>query len=78
MTTVEYPKDDIAIVWKPELCVHSGVCVMSLPRVYRPKVRPWIRVANASKEELIAQVARCPSGALTIKTIVADDQPAQL
>lgn len=63
----EYPKGEITIVWKPEKCLHSGICVKTLPKVYDPKGRPWIKPENATSEELTMQVARCPSGALSIK-----------
>lgn len=67
MTTVEYKKGDITLVWKPGLCIHSGVCVKTLPQVYDPKARPWIRTEYASVSELISQVSKCPSGALSIR-----------
>ena len=38
-----------------------------LPKVYNPKAKPWIQPDNASTEELIAQIDKCPSGALTYK-----------
>jgi uncharacterized Fe-S cluster protein YjdI len=63
----EYSNGEITIVWQPKLCVHSGVCVKTLPRVYNPKERPWIKPENATTTELISQVAQCPSGALSIK-----------
>jgi uncharacterized Fe-S cluster protein YjdI len=67
MTTKEYPKGDLTIVWKPEKCIHSGVCVKTLPQVYHPGQKPWITPEHASKEEIISQVSRCPSGALSMK-----------
>ncbi|MEQ8474358.1 MAG: (4Fe-4S)-binding protein [Marinoscillum sp.] len=68
MKTIEYPKGEITILWKPEKCQHSGICVKTLPKVYDPKGRPWIKPENASAEELIKQVSACPSGALSIKS----------
>jgi uncharacterized Fe-S cluster protein YjdI len=47
--------------------IHAGVCVKTLPQVYDPKARPWINIENATTEELIGQVAQCPSGALSIE-----------
>ena len=67
MKTHEYSNGEITILWKPELCAHSGICVKMLPTVYNPKDRPWIKIENASSEELIHQVAHCPSGALSIQ-----------
>lgn len=69
MERKEYSNGEITIVWKPGLCIHSGVCVKTLPQVYNTKERPWIKPENASTEELISQVAKCPSGALSIKEI---------
>ena len=67
MVTKEYSNGEITILWRPEKCIHSGVCVRTLPRVYHPQERPWIKPENATSAEIIAQVARCPSGALSIK-----------
>jgi uncharacterized Fe-S cluster protein YjdI len=44
-----------------------GVCVKTLPKVYNPKERPWIKMENATSEELMSQVSKCPSGALSYK-----------
>ena len=38
-----------------------------VPQVYNPKNKPWIQPENAGTEELIAQVSKCPSGALSIE-----------
>jgi uncharacterized Fe-S cluster protein YjdI len=67
MSQKEYSNGDITILWKPEKCAHSGVCVRTLPQVYNPNERPWIKVENATSQELVAQVSKCPSGALSIK-----------
>lgn len=63
----EYSNQDVTIIWKPDLCSHAGECVKALPKVYNPKDRPWIKPENASGEEIKAQVAKCPSRALSIK-----------
>ena len=61
----EYSNGELTIVWKPNLCIHAGECVKALPEVYKPGERPWINIENASNEELKAQIAKCPSGALS-------------
>lgn len=63
--TKEYTNGEVTIVWKPESCIHSGICVKGLPNVFRPKVRPWLRIDKAPTEDLIKQVKHCPSGALS-------------
>ncbi|MCC8407500.1 (4Fe-4S)-binding protein [Mucilaginibacter sp. UR6-1] len=67
METLEYFNGEVTILWKPKVCIHSGICVKTLPQVYNPKARPWIRPENATTQEIINQVAMCPSGALSIK-----------
>jgi len=62
-----YIKEDIAVVWDPAKCQHSGNCSNGLPSVFNYRERPWIQVDGATKEEIIEQVAKCPSGALSIK-----------
>ncbi|WPP48713.1 (4Fe-4S)-binding protein [Catalinimonas niigatensis] len=63
----EYQKNKLTIIWKPNKCIHSGVCVRTLPKVYDPKAKPWIRPENASEEELKRQIDICPSGALSYR-----------
>lgn len=63
----EYSNGELTIIWQPELCCHSGICVQTLPNVYKPAERPWIKIENATTKELIAQVNDCPSGALSYR-----------
>ena len=61
----KYKNKDLTVIWKPKKCIHAAVCVEMLPNVYDPNTKPWIKAENASAEELIAQIDRCPSGALS-------------
>lgn len=63
----EYTNGELTVIWQPDLCVHSGICVKTLPHVYKPKERPWIQIGNATTKELIAQIEKCPSGALSYR-----------
>ena len=65
--TVEYKNEDLTIIWQPNKCIHSAKCVKALPKVYNPKERPWLKIENASTEELISQIRTCPSKALSYK-----------
>ena len=67
MIQKKYDSDKIKVIWKPDLCIHSGVCVKSLPKVYDPKAKPWIKPENATDEELLDQISNCPSGALSFE-----------
>ena len=61
----EYTKEDLTIVWEASKCIHNGTCVRTLPEVYNPKGKPWIKPEHASVADLKAQIDRCPSGALS-------------
>lgn len=63
----EYSNGEITVVWKPDLCIHSGVFARGLPEVFNPKARPWVKVEGATSDEIVNQVSKCPSGALSIK-----------
>lgn len=66
MSTVKkYQKDDLTVVWKPDLCIHSENCFKGLPGVFNPKARPWINVDGAEQVAIVDQVKACPSGALS-------------
>lgn len=59
-----YETPDITVTFDPNVCIHSGVCVRGLPMVFDVKRRQWVKPELASADEVAAQVARCPSGAL--------------
>ncbi|WP_311196068.1 (4Fe-4S)-binding protein [Antarcticibacterium sp. 1MA-6-2] len=40
-----------------------------MPKVYNPQEKPWLKITNASTQELIEQLALCPSRALSIKNL---------
>jgi len=64
--THHYPNGEITVVWKPELCIHSGICFKGLAGVFDPRRRPWIDMSKAETQQIIDQVKKCPSGALSI------------
>lgn len=61
----KYSNEELTVVWKPKICIHAGECVKALPQVYNPKVKPWLKIENATTEELKEQIKKCPSGALS-------------
>jgi len=71
----EYSNGELTVVWKPELCQHSGICVKTLPRVYKPGEKPWINAEKATTDELKSQIEKCPSGALSYKLNNQDTEP---
>jgi uncharacterized Fe-S cluster protein YjdI len=62
--TKHYTNGEVTIVWKPTLCIHSGKCSKELGEVFHPKELPWITPEGSTTEKIVAQVKKCPSGAL--------------
>ena len=62
---IRYSNGQITVVWKPDLCKHSGRCVSQLPQVFDVKAKPWINMEGAISAAIINQVHKCPTGALS-------------
>lgn len=63
--TKEYSNGEVTVVWKSSLCIHSKNCFHGLSNVFDPKNRPWVNVEGASTKEIVEQIKKCPSGALS-------------
>jgi putative redox protein len=61
-----YTNGDVTVAWKPELCRHAARCATQLPQVFNPAVKPWVNMDGATSQEIVDQVSRCPTGALSI------------
>jgi uncharacterized Fe-S cluster protein YjdI len=62
-----YAGKEVDVSFDPEVCIHAAKCVRGLPAVFDTKRRPWIVPNAAEADEVLAQVGRCPSGALQAK-----------
>ena len=60
----QFGNAEITVTYEPGVCAHSGVCVAGLRGVFDPTRRHFVDLDAASTEEIIAQVKKCPSGAL--------------
>lgn len=70
----EYKNDRIVVKWEPEKCIHSTKCWKGLLPVFDPRRKPWVDLSAAETEEIIAQIDKCPSGALSWKFIHGDNK----
>lgn len=65
MIEKQYTNDEITVVWKPDICIHSTLCWKGLIKVFNPKARPWVNINGADSQRIVEQVEKCPSGALS-------------
>lgn len=61
----KYSNGEVTVIWKPAICIHSGICWHGLPETFKPNERPWVDVEGATSEQIVHQVKQCPSGALS-------------
>jgi len=61
----KYTNDEVTVVWKPDICIHSTLCFNGLPEVFDPARRPWVNIQGAGTDQIVEQVKKCPSGALS-------------
>ena len=67
-TAREYEAPGIVVTWEPQLCQHATECLRGLPAVFNARVRPWVRPKEASVDEVVSVVDRCPSYAMGYRT----------
>jgi uncharacterized Fe-S cluster protein YjdI len=63
--TKKYTNGEVTIVWKPSECIHSAICFKGLGEVFHPQELPWITPEKSTTDKIIAQIKKCPSGALS-------------
>lgn len=58
----------IKVTWDDKVCSHAGVCVKTLPKVFKVEGGKFvIDTKAASEQEIRRTVEKCPSGALQVK-----------
>ena len=71
-----YENDDIRVLWDASRCIHTGICLRTLPTVFDLERRPWIDVGGSEAEQIAAAVRKCPTSALRYEGItVPDEEP---
>ncbi|CAL1518389.1 (4Fe-4S)-binding protein [Chitinophaga sp. MM2321] len=63
--TKKYTNGEVTIVWQPVMCIHSEMCFHGLPEVFNPNEKPWINATGSTTKQIVDQVNKCPSGALS-------------
>jgi uncharacterized Fe-S cluster protein YjdI len=63
----KYKKEKLTVIWKPNLCIHSAICIRGLSKVFDVNRKPWIDLEQANHDEIKRQVIACPSQALSFE-----------
>jgi uncharacterized Fe-S cluster protein YjdI len=66
-----YETDKVRVIFDPDVCRHSGVCLRTLPAVFDVRQQRWVRPDNASADDVYAAVSKCPSGALRAQFVTS-------
>jgi uncharacterized Fe-S cluster protein YjdI/CDGSH-type Zn-finger protein len=61
-----YESTATVVTWDAKRCIHAAECVHTLPEVFDPDAKPWIRPDAAEAAALRSAVDRCPTGALAM------------
>jgi len=64
-TRTAYAGKSIAILDNRAICAHAGFCSDGLKEVFKEEGDPWIDPDGATAAQVIATIAKCPSGALS-------------
>ena len=62
-----YTANGITVMFDPNLCIHSAVCLRALPLVFDVRRRRWVEPEAATPGQVAAAIDRCPSGALSYR-----------
>lgn len=64
-----FSNGEVIVTYEPSRCIHSEACAKGLSEVFKTAVIPWIDLDGASTKQIISQVKKCPSGALSCTRI---------
>jgi len=71
-----YENADIRVFWDASRCVHTGICLRTLPSVFALDRRPWVDVDGSDPEQVAATVRACPTSALRYEGLtIPDEEP---
>jgi uncharacterized Fe-S cluster protein YjdI/CDGSH-type Zn-finger protein len=77
-TRKRYTGEAVDVSFDPARCRHAAECLRGLPAVFDRNRRPWILPDGGAPADVVAVVARCPTGALRThpSATVTAEQPA--
>lgn len=72
-----YETDAIRVHWDSARCIHTGICLRTLPQAFDVRRRPWVDIHAADADAVADAVSRCPTGALRYERLdgASGDEP---
>jgi CDGSH-type Zn-finger protein/uncharacterized Fe-S cluster protein YjdI len=70
----DYETDAIRVHWDSSRCIHTGICLRTLPQVFDVRRRPWVEIDAADADTIADAVSRCPTGALRYERLDGAEQ----
>lgn len=64
-----YETEAVRVLWDSSRCIHTGICLQTLPSVFDVRRRPWVDLRGAEASAVADAVERCPTGALRYKRL---------
>jgi uncharacterized Fe-S cluster protein YjdI/CDGSH-type Zn-finger protein len=68
-----YETESIRVHWDSSRCIHTRICLRTLPSVFNVYRRPWVDLTGAEAPAAGDAVASCPSGALRFERLDGAD-----
>ena len=72
-----YETPEITVTFDPNVCIHSGCCMATLPAVFDVRRKRWVRPEAAGADAVADAETHCPSGALRYYRNVSRDPSAK-
>jgi len=72
---ITYPSDAVSVVWDQQLCIHAAECGRARNELFVTGRDPWCDPSLVDAGTVREVVARCPSGALSVKADAVADAP---
>jgi uncharacterized Fe-S cluster protein YjdI/CDGSH-type Zn-finger protein len=57
------------VQWDSTRCIHTALCLMTLPAVFDVARRPWVNIDAADPDAIARAVEACPTGALRYRRL---------
>ena len=72
-----YSTPEITVTFDPARCIHAAECTRGLPEVFDTSRARWIRPERAPAADVVAVIARCPTGALHYRLTHGDAESVE-